>query len=829
MGALRFIILYKHLMPIGLRLLVRMGYGYVLCVKAFVRSLCFYTQPINKKKDEPHNNSLKESVIRLLSVGVLLFFFGVTLRAQNTKVLISLKDSLKTSISFAYCSIVNANNVIVASSWSDENGNTSFLLPNNNRYTLKIAYFGTLLKEYSFNINKEQDELNLGVFYLNATPKQLNEVVVKGKRMVRKAGNIKMFIKGTSIENIGTLIDVLRETPRIITQGDEITVLGKGTPQIYLNGRKIDDISEILNVKSSEVKTVEVLTNPNGRYGVNATSAIVITTSNYHQDAWGLDFMERMGIYSKSKYANTLNATAHLNYSKISAKIRINHAFTEKAFHKEDVYEYSVSGYDISNRSVAKQNNIQQRLNFSTDVTYRFDDKQSISLYVSLNPTNNNREHLFGKYHHKEQRANDLTESLNSSTKTHSPNILFSGNYQLRKAKTKVDFLGSYFYMNQAANRFLTLNHDVSVFEQSSVAKNLTLKGDCEQKLSKVVNLLSGVEYVYTLRNGIYRSKSSQNDDFKQNQFTGYIALQGHINDNWSFQTQLGLENIDFKYFQNGTMVKEQSRNSLHLLPAISVSYENNNLSLELSYDKSIDKPSYNQLSSNHFMSNKYLRWDGNPALRNSYVHTLSTEIAYDWANLSLSYSRVKDGFFEVCTLLNPESMVIKTSPENLPDYNQFYVGLSVNPQIKKLGILADIGMQLQDLKYNGTSYNKPLFAYSVRLNYALSKDLSLRCGLSGHLKNGSYATGETKGYSNFDIRLVKSWMKGKLITQIYMTDVFKGAYENVALNTNHILRQDYSRGGTKGLFFTIQYKWGKNSKGKDHNLSKEMMRLLPL
>ena len=50
MGALRVIILYKHLMPIGLRLLVRMGYGYVLCVKAFVRSLCFYTQPINKKK-----------------------------------------------------------------------------------------------------------------------------------------------------------------------------------------------------------------------------------------------------------------------------------------------------------------------------------------------------------------------------------------------------------------------------------------------------------------------------------------------------------------------------------------------------------------------------------------------------------------------------------------------------------------------------------------------------------------------------------------------------------------------------------------------------------
>lgn len=187
------------------------------------------------------------------------------------------------------------------------------------------------------------------------------------------------------------------------------------------------------------------------------------------------------------------------------------------------------------------------------------------------------------------------------------------------------------------------------------------------------------------------------------------------------------MEFVDFKYFKNGAIVNGQSKRSLKYLPTISVSYENEDFSLELSYNKTIDKPSYNQLSANYFMSNKYLRWDGNPTLRNSYVHSLTTDLTYDWASLSLSYSRVKDGFFEVCTLLDPKSMIIKISPENLPNYNQFYAGLSMNPQIKRLAILADIGLQLQDLKYGGVSYNKPLIAYSFRLNYTFPKGVFIK------------------------------------------------------------------------------------------------------
>jgi len=769
---------------------------------------------------------LKINVLRKILLGVIIVFLPTLSNAQDAKVSLCLKDSLGQSIDGVNCAIFNAKkNLLLLSSWSNEKGEVSFSLPGDDSYILKVLYMGSSLKELYFDIPKGSEKIELGTLCLNINSVQLDEVVVQGKRISRKANNIKVNVKGSSLENIGTLMDVLREIPRVVIQGDEIVILGKGTPNIYLNGRKVLNVDEIQNIKSSEIKKIEVLGTPNGRYGVNTSSVIVITTSTSYQDIWGIDLMDRVG--SKGKFSNALNTTAYLNLPKMSIKVGANYIYGEKMYHKEDTYDYYVSDNQISNRSIAELSDVRKNLSLLTEVVYRINNNHSINLFANLDPATHRKEHLGGWLHHNDMNNGNTVREFNSITQTNSSNTLFSGAYHFYTTKTKIDFLGTYFYVNQNANRYLSTEQEVSNFDQKSIAHNLTLKGDWEQNLSKVFSLFSGIEYVYTERDGKYKTINSNADLFNQKQFTGYIALQANINERWRAQTQIGVELIDFKYFKNFVFINEQSKRSLQYLPAISISYESGDFSLELSYDKTINKPSYNQLSSNYFMTNKYLRWDGNPTLRNSYIHSLTTDITYDWANLSLSYSRVNDGFFEVCTLLDSKSMIIKISPETLPDYNQFYAGFSINPQIKNLGILADVGLQLQDLKYVGVSYNKPLIAYSFRLNYTFFKGVSFRCGISGHLKDGSYATGETKGYSNFDIRLSKNWMRGKLITQIYATDIFNKAYERILLNTNNILRQDYSHGGTRGIFLTIQYKWGKSNKSRGQTLSKEMMRLM--
>lgn len=613
----------------------------------------------------------------------------------------------------------------------------------------------------------------------------------------------------------GIVIEVRPTQPSNAPHPINVTLLGMVT-----------EVRPVQPLKSTEIKKIEVLTNPGSKYGVNITSVILITTSVPNKNAWGIDVMERIGM--KGGLQNTFNTTAYVDLPKFSFKIGTTHKNIENKFHKEELYDYWVANNHILNRSIGDQNNVRNNLNLLMDIVYRFSEKQSLNLYGSVYPIMRSQEDLHGLLSHKMNGDDSVIQGYSSNTFTNAYNTLLSGIYHFATSKNKLDISSMYFHTSFNTTRNLTTDDQSNFFSQKSHANNINLKTDFEQKVSEYVKFSSGLEYVFTHRYGSYESQSSSNDLFNQHQATGYVGLQCNLNDRWTFHTELGLEFIDYKYYLNEVLVEDQSKSSVQILPILSMSYQYDDFSLEASYRKTVDKPNYEQLSANNFMTNKYLRWDGNPTLRNSYVHTSEIDISYDWASLSLSYARVLNGVFEVNSLLNFNDFIVKTSPQKLPDYNQFYLGLSLNPQIKKLGIVADVGMQLQDLKYAGVLYNKPLVEYVLRLNYNLPKGFSLRCGIAGHLKNGSYATGVTNGYSNVDIRLSKSWMNGKLTTQIYATDIFNNAYERISLSTNNILRQDYSHGGMRGLFFTIQYRLGKNIKSRSHNLSKEMMRLLP-
>lgn len=779
------------------------------------------------------------AIFHFLKVNGILRFFCVigfiamviipnNSQAQNKKVIVFVKDSLMCGIGAANCSVVNlSQNNIVLSTWSKDDGEMEFMLPNGH-YEMKVSHMGFISKNLFFEINNESDSLNLGTIILNMDTVQLGEVVVTQRRIVRKGGVISVTVKGSPLEKVGTCMDVLKEIPRVVIQGDAIAVLGKGVPVIFINDRRLTNKEELQSLKSTEVKKVEVLSNPVGRYGVNASSAIIITTSIPSNELLGFDIMDKIG--TKGAPQNLLNTTGYFNSSKFQVKIGVTHNYVEKKYRKQETYSYLAMNNSINNTSIGNQNNVRKDINFLSELGYRFNQHHSVDFYVHFTPKLQVNEGLMGELQHN---VDSKSKIYSSDTRTNSKNsnVFLNGAYHFRANEVKLDVSAMYFHTNNSSNRTLVTDDEISNFFSSNYANNWNLKTDLEYKISTKLKFLSGIEYGVTHRNGRYAylsSLSNSSDLFKQTQTSAYAGLHYIVNERWSFQAEMGLDNTDFKYYQNNSLIKDQSRSSFLFLPSLSVLYEKDAFSLETSYRKTVDRPSYDQLSANNFMTNKYLRWDGNPMLRNSFAHTFETNVAYDWASVSFSYSQVKDGYFDVSSLLESDELIVKTSPENLPNYNQFYIGLSLNPQINKLGVVADVGVQFQDLKYGGVSYDKPLVEYSLRVNYNLSKSMTFRCGVSGHIKNGSYATGETKGYSNFDLRLSKSWINERLITQIYLTDIFNNAYERIFLNTNNIIRRDYSSGGTRGVFFTLQYRWGKNKKGKSRNLSKEMMRLMP-
>ena len=55
-------------------------------------------------------------------------------------------------------------------------------------------------------------------------------------------------------------------------------VLGRGTPLVYVDGRRLSHQKELAEIKASQVKQVQVILNPGSKYPSGVSSVVHITT-----------------------------------------------------------------------------------------------------------------------------------------------------------------------------------------------------------------------------------------------------------------------------------------------------------------------------------------------------------------------------------------------------------------------------------------------------------------------------------------------------------------------------------------------------------------------
>lgn len=91
-------------------------------------------------------------------------------------------------------------------------------------------------------------------------------------------GGIVTTVKGSVLSIAGNAVDVIGQLPGVRIEDEQISVLGKGYPIIYINGRKLNDLSELNRLPSNEIESIEVLNNPGARYSAETKSVILIKT-----------------------------------------------------------------------------------------------------------------------------------------------------------------------------------------------------------------------------------------------------------------------------------------------------------------------------------------------------------------------------------------------------------------------------------------------------------------------------------------------------------------------------------------------------------------------
>ena len=142
---------------------------------------------------------------------------------------------------------------------------------------------------------------------------ELSGVVVKGRlpKTRVKGDAMRTTVAGTILEKAGTVSDALSKIPSLEAERDGgVKVLGRGDAEVYINGRKVQDVKELSRLRSDQIQHVDVIQNPGARYAASTKAVVRITLKKAQGE--GLSFQDNVGgIY---KYGHTLTNNLDVNY-----------------------------------------------------------------------------------------------------------------------------------------------------------------------------------------------------------------------------------------------------------------------------------------------------------------------------------------------------------------------------------------------------------------------------------------------------------------------------------------------------------------------------------
>jgi hypothetical protein len=119
----------------------------------------------------------------------------------------------------------------------------------------------------------------------------LGNVTVKGHVPQYQMGNEGFItnVQNTPLSQLGTADDVLKHVPGIIAKDGTYEVFGKGSPIIYINGRPMRNKKELEQLKSTDIKSIELITNPGAKYDATMGAIVKIQTIRRAGDGFSID------------------------------------------------------------------------------------------------------------------------------------------------------------------------------------------------------------------------------------------------------------------------------------------------------------------------------------------------------------------------------------------------------------------------------------------------------------------------------------------------------------------------------------------------------------
>lgn len=673
------------------------------------------------------------------------------------------------------------------------------------------------------SVVQEISKNKLGTIQLFPDAQLLGEVVVKAylPKTQAKGDAMVTTVSGTVLEKAGTAENLLDKIPNVTAQDGAVTVFGRGTPEIYINGRKIRNQQELDQLSSDNIKSVEVVSNPGARYDASVKAVIRIFTKKVEGEGFG--FNNRALIRHRDEYGWSAYDQLNLNYRKngfdLSAMLLAGdyRNGTDQTF----VIDTHLDKQWRQNLDLTDQKSESKNIETTLTLNYQFDENHSIGARYNYERV---PEYLwianqFAQTYCEELLYEDLQSviTMNEPETHHRSNFYYNG----RVKKWSIDFNADGLWSETKNTQVAQEDVMEGVNEEDRSVTTIDTKRN-ELYAAKLVlshplakgNLSFGAEYSHNKRNttclNLEGIIADDNAMIKEGATSAFVEYAKAFN---KLQMQAGLryEHVGFDYYDAGKFVDEQSKDYSNLFPSITFSFPIKDVQVQLGYASDINRPSYHQLRSSTIYVNRYMYDKGNPFLMPSITHNVTLAGSYKWMNMYVGYSHVKDDIINQTIAYSDDDPTIGLlTLQNTQAYDNLVAVFNINPTIGFWTPQLSLAIQKQwyegETPWGKTKFNKPIGSVTFRNNFKLPKGFLLDV-------NGSYTT---KGYQkniyladdmiDMNASLSKSFLKDKLTLQLQaynilnpkqVTTVYSGI--RVFQNTQVMHRQ---------VSLTVRYKF---------------------
>jgi hypothetical protein len=655
-------------------------------------------------------------------------------------------------------------------------------------------------------------------------PKVLDEVkiVKEVKTFTNKNGNIKIDIANSIFNSVPNTVDLLSKLPKVQISPDKesITVIGKGTPIIYIDNQ-IVTMNDLNSLSVDDIKTIEIINNPSSKYEANGRVVLLITRKLSKKEGFKVNVSETASF--QKKINNYFGINSNIKKKKLEFKANFN-------YNQIKVWEGNGNNFTIPNYDIVSKYNViaitkRPQFIFGGGLFYKINEDD----YFSINANRRAQKDIFDivtDTYNKQQTNINSINTLNANDEFRNfTNVFLNYNHKIKSIEGQLftGFQISNFNQeidSEIFNNFNNTNFELSQNRFQKIKINVySARSDFEKEFKNKMKLELGVLFLKANPTTDFEVNTinpstdlSSNYNYKETNNAAYSNVSGSIK-KVNYAIGLRVENTIAKGKNSSESNLVIDKNYTNFFPKLEIEIPiDSTNTMTFNYAKSISRPNFSTASQLSTYINPYLVWNNNININPTITDEVSLAYQFKDKSVKLSYYDIKDPVYYASSYNNSQNL-LTFQTKNFEKESGFNLEFTIPFKYKfwtSTNTINGIINTIED-KVSVVNPSKPyLYFYSNNI-FRLPKAIELSLTSWG-ITQRTEGVFERNGLITFDMAVSKALFKNLNCTLSY-NDIFRKVKFNENFSSNNIT--------SKGVFYTdlhlvsiaMRYSFGKIKK----------------